>query len=91
MLDLDMGLRPMLPVPEECPKPWLEPQAGLPDLPRAGAEPQDQAAQTAETGEARRVGRARTAERSLVHGLHGRSPRGRSPVPAAECPGRLQP
>lgn len=50
------GLRPVLSVPAQCPRPWLEPQARLPDLPRTGAEPADQTAQASEAGKARGAG-----------------------------------
>jgi hypothetical protein len=43
-------------VPAQCPRPWLELQARLPDLPRVGAEPADQAAQAPEAGKARCAG-----------------------------------
>ena len=61
------------------------------DLLRAGAEPTHQAAATAEARESRGTGCAGGREPGLVHGRHGRSPRRRAAVPAAERAGRLQP
>lgn len=42
-----LGLWPVLPVPAQREGLWLESQAGLPDLPRAGVEPADQAEEAA--------------------------------------------
>ncbi|CEF22702.1 transposase (fragment) [Xanthomonas citri pv. citri] len=43
----DLGLWPVLPVPAQRERLWLEPQADLPDLPRVGVEPADQAEEAA--------------------------------------------
>ena len=65
----NLGVWAMFSAPAQCPGPCLEPQKGLPDLLRTGTEPSFQAAQTAETGQTRRLGGARCAEHNLVDGI----------------------
>ncbi len=60
----------MLALPAQREGLWLEPQAGLSDLPRAGIESADQAQETVGAGEARAAVRADGHQSGLVHGFH---------------------
>jgi hypothetical protein len=83
----ELGLRPVLPLPAQCPGAFVESQTGLPDIPRSGIEPADQAKKALEAGQTRYAGRPGSTEHGLVDGLHGRPPGGRQAVSAAECAG----
>jgi hypothetical protein len=85
------GIWTMLSASQERQRPWLEPQAGVLDLPRSGAQSANQAEETAKAGEAGGTSGPGTAERHVVHGLHGRQTRRHVRLPAAQCARRLQP
>ena len=65
------GFRTLLSASEERQRPWLEPQASIPDLPRSGAQLAHQAEEAAEAREAGGTGSSEAAEHHVVNGLHG--------------------
>ena len=70
-----LGLQVMFPVPTQRQGLWLEPQTRLSDLLRAGAEPADQAEETAVSGKARTACCAENDQRHVVDGFYARSTR----------------
>jgi len=70
-----LGLWFVLSVPAQCARFWLEPQAGIPDIPRTGTEPAPQAAQTAGSLDTRPPDRAGQCQSTVVSGFHARSTR----------------
>ena len=81
----------MLSVPAQRQRPPLEPQARVPDLPRAGAEPAYQTAQTYRAREARATGCSASQQPVLVDGFHARLIVGQTQLSGFKSDLRFQP